>query len=188
MSLARTPPCHRRRRTSRRGSGWSTVTTHAQQVRSRPSQHSGGASSPSAWVLTFLYASGEGGDRDCTILIATDRDDEEDLALLEAARGNGHLVIAIGQDNSEAVRRGCDRFLSNRCSEPDGVLPIPGSGTAICPATGIINNIVMQSLLGEMISAMCARGVCPYFVMGVFRTGAQEYNDATRPNAEARGY
>ena len=135
-----------------------------------------------------MYASGEGGDRDCTILIATDRDDEEDLALLEAARGNGHLVIAIGQGNSEAVRRGCDHFLSNRCSEPDGVLSIPGRGTAICPATGIINNIVMQSLLGEMVSAMCGRGACPYFVMGIFRTGAEEYNDSTRPKAEARGY
>ena len=104
---------------------------------------------------------GEGGDRDCTILIATDRDDEEDIALLEAARGNGHLVIAIGQGNSEAVRRGCDHFLSNRCSEPDGVLSIPGRGTAICPATGIINNIVMQSLLGEMVSAMCGRAPAP---------------------------
>jgi hypothetical protein len=40
---------------------------------------------------------GEGGDRDCTILVATDRDAAADLALAAAARANGHFTIAIGQ-------------------------------------------------------------------------------------------
>ena len=40
---------------------------------------------------------GEGGDRDCTILIATERDAAADLALAAAARANGHFTIAIGK-------------------------------------------------------------------------------------------
>lgn len=130
----------------------------------------------------------EGGDRDILLITAVSRNDAVELALAETARSNGNLVLGMGPTGNDSLERLCDGYFHNYCSEDAGVLAIAGREDKICPATGILNNILMQSLSAQMVDEMCRRGAVPYFYMGGYRVGGGTYNGLMSPYFRERGY
>ena len=130
----------------------------------------------------------EGGDRDIFLVTAVSRNDATDVALAETARGNGNLILGIGPGGNDQLEQLCDGYFHDYCPEDAGVLAIEGRTDKICPATGILNNILVQSLSAQMVDEMCRRGAVPYFYMGVYRVGGGTYNGFMSPYFRERGY
>ena len=51
--------------------------------------------------------------------------------------------------------------------EQEGIVEV--GGEMICPATGVVNCIIMQVLIAQVVDEMCARGAVPYALLGVYR-------------------
>lgn len=130
----------------------------------------------------------EGGDKDVTLIAAVNAHDAEELAWADEARGNGHYIVGIGPADHDDLRSRCDVYFSNQCTEPEGVLQIPGRDEKICPATGVMNNVMMQMFSAQFSDEMCRRGAVPYFYMGGYRTVGGTYNELTRKFFNERGF
>ena len=72
--------------------------------------------------------------------------------------------------------------------EAAGVIEVEDRDEKICPATGILNNIILQVLTAQFTDEMCRRGAVPYFWMGVYRVGGAEYNGVMGDFFRERGY
>ena len=129
----------------------------------------------------------EGGDKDVFLIAAVSANDPQDLAWVDEARSNGNYLVGIGPSHSDGLRDGCDVYFDNRCDEAAGIIPIPDQPDKVCPATGILNNIIMYTLTAQFVDEMCRRGAVPYFLMGAYRNGS-DYNSVMRPFCLERGY
>ncbi|MBI4552135.1 MAG: hypothetical protein HY710_07715 [Candidatus Latescibacteria bacterium] len=129
----------------------------------------------------------EGGDTDTVLIAAVSPNDPQDLAWADEARANGNVIVGIGPPINDGLRDRCDAYFDDRCDELAGVISIPGRVERICPATGILNNIIMQMLTAQFVDEMCRRGAVPYFWMGFYRYGEQ-YNNVMRSFFLERGY
>lgn len=129
----------------------------------------------------------EGGDKDIFLIAAVIANDPQDLAWADEAQANGNYVVGIGPSNNDGLHDRCDVYFDNRCDEAAGVIPIPGQPDKVCPATGILNNIIMYMLTAQFVDEMCRRGAVPYFLMGAYRDGSA-YNSVMRPFCLERGY
>lgn len=129
----------------------------------------------------------EGGNQDVFLIAAVSPNDPQELAWAEEARASGNDLIGIGPSNNGGLRDGCGVYFDDRCDELAGVLSIPGRTERICPATGILNNIIMYMLTAQFVDEMCRRGAVPYFWMGFYRHGG-DYNNVMRPYCLERGY
>ena len=130
----------------------------------------------------------EGGDRDTFLIAAVSADDPQELEWADEARANNNYIIGVGPSDSAGLRSRCDVYFDNRCAEPAGVIAIPGQEEKVCPATGILNNIIAYVLTAQFVDEMCRRGAVPYFYMGVYRQLGGPYNQAMNPFCLARGY
>jgi len=144
-----------------------------------------------------LRAADAGGDKDTTLIAAVHSGQAEDAADAAAGREHGHLVVAVAPPAAEAALRqaGCSRFLSNQTAEEAGVVTIshPEGSTRsslrkVCPASGVIGNVMVQMLLAEVAEALAAAGETPYFMMNPCRVNAEYYNTAVRGFVAARGF
>lgn len=133
-------------------------------------------------------AATEGGDKDVMLIAMVGVEDPKEIAWATEAEQNGNFVIGIGPGENAALMDLCDVYLQNRCDEPAGVLEVEGFDAPICPASGIINNVIVQSLQAQFVDEMCRRGAVPYFYMGGYRIGGGAFNEMMRPLAVARGY
>ena len=129
----------------------------------------------------------EGGDKDVFLIAAVSTNDPQELAWADEAQANGNYLVGIGPSNNNELRARCDVYFDNRCDEVAGVIPIPGQSDKVCPATGILNNIIMYMLTAQFVDEMCRRGAVPYFFMGAYRDGS-DYNSVIRPFCLERGY
>ena len=161
-------------------------------VRSRNPGVQGDANSvASGLMLTNAFEmrpAEEGGDQDTFVIAAVSPDDPQELEWAAQARANGNYIIGIGPENSPALQQGCDLYFSNRCAEAAGVVEVEGRDEKICPATGILNNIILQVLTAQFTDEMCRRGAVPYFWMGVYRVGGGDYNATLSGFFRQRGY
>jgi uncharacterized phosphosugar-binding protein len=130
----------------------------------------------------------EGGNQDTLVLAAVSADDPQELEWAEQGRANGNYIIGIGPENSEALRQKCDVYFSNRCAEAAGVIEVAGMDEKVCPATGILNNIILHLLTAQFTDEMCRRGAVPYFWMGAYRVGGMDYNGVVGGPFRERGY
>ena len=130
----------------------------------------------------------EGGDRDTVVIAAVSADDPQELEWADQAKANGNCLIGIGPSDSSGLRGRCDVYFDNRCAETAGVIAIPGQEEKVCPATGMLNNIIVYLLTTQFVDEMCRRGAVPYFWMGFYRKAGRAYNEVVRPFMEARGY
>ncbi len=130
----------------------------------------------------------DGGDKDVMLIAMVSAGDSTDIQWAENARKRGSCVLGIGPGNNPQMENRCDVYFCNRCDEAEGVVVAAGYAAGICPATGIINNIVTQALQAQFVDEMCRRGELPFFYMGGYRTGGGAFNEIVRPLAEARGY
>ncbi len=135
-----------------------------------------------------MRGAADGGDQETLVIAAVSTDDPQELAWAEEGRANGNYIIGIGPQDSAALRQGCDVYLSNRCAEAAGVIAVDGTSEKVCPATGILNNIILQILTAQFTDEMCRRGAVPYFYMGVYRVVGSDYNAAMRNFFSVRGY
>ena len=135
---------------------------------------------------TCVIVSQSSGPGEATLNGSTLPSLEEELQWAESAREAGNFVIGIGPEDHSKLSAACDVYFSNRCSEPEGIVEV--GGEMICPATGIVNCIIMQSLIAQVVDEMCARGAVPYAALGVYRTQGRAYNEAMAGFFEARGY
>jgi hypothetical protein len=131
---------------------------------------------------------GEGGDRDTMLIAAVSPDDPEELGWADGARANGTFLIGIGQPHNDGLRDRCDVYFDDRCVEMEGVIPIPGRPAGVCPATGILNNIIMYMLTAQFVDEMCRRGAVPCFWMGYYRQLGEPHNRVIRTLFLERGY
>ena len=129
----------------------------------------------------------EGGDKDVFLIAAVSTNDPQELAWADEAQANGNYLVGIGPSNNDELRARCDVYFDDRCDEIAGVIPIPGQSDKVCPATGILNNIIMYMLTAQFVDEMCRRGAVPYFFMGAYRDGS-DYNSVIRPFCLERGY
>ncbi len=129
----------------------------------------------------------EGGDKDVFLIAAVSANDPQDLAWTDEAKSNGNYLVGIGPSNSDRLRDRCDVYFDNRCDEAAGVISIPDQVDQVCPATGILNNVIMYMLTAQFVDEMCRRGAVPYFFMGAYRDGST-YNSVMRPFCLERGY
>jgi len=130
----------------------------------------------------------EGGDRDVMLIAAVSANDPQELTWAEEARANGNLVIGIGPSHSDGLRDRCDMYFGDCCAEDAGVLAVPGRAEKICPATGIVNNIIMHMLAAQFVDDMRGRGAVPCFIMGGYRVAHPEYNERMEALFAERGY
>jgi uncharacterized phosphosugar-binding protein len=130
----------------------------------------------------------EGGDKDIFLIAAVSADDPQDLQWADEARANGNYIIGIGPSDNDSLRQRCDDYFDDRCGEKAGVIAIPGRDDQVCPATGILNNIIAYTLTAQFVDEMCRRGAVPYFYMGFYRLLGTDYNNVLRPFFAARGY
>lgn len=130
----------------------------------------------------------EGGDRDVMLIAAVSVNDPQEMAWADEARANGNFIVGIGPSHNDRLRDRCDVYFDDRCDEDTGVLAIPGQEEKICPATGIINNIIMYMLTAQFVDEMCRRGAVPHFLMGGYRVGGGAYCEAMGPSFVERGY
>lgn len=128
-----------------------------------------------------------GGDKDVFLIAAVSANDPQELAWAEETQANGNYVVGIGPSNNDGLRDRCDVYFDDRCDEAAGVISIPGRSDKVCPATGILNNIIMYMLTAQFVDEMCRRGAVPYFFMGAYRDGS-DYNSVMRPFCLERGY
>ncbi len=133
-------------------------------------------------------AAAAGGDKDTFLIAAVSADDPQELEWAEQARSNGNGIIGIGPSDSDALRQRCDIYFDNRGAEPDGIIDIPGRRDKVCPASGILNLIIMYVLTAQFIDEMCRRGAVPYFWMGVYRQLGVDYINVVAPFFQERGY
>lgn len=130
----------------------------------------------------------QGGDQDTFLIAAVLPDEPQELAWADAARANGNFVVGIGPVASPGLRQRCDVYFENRCDEPAGVVAIPGRDEPVCPASGLVNLIIMYVFTAQFTDEMCRRGVVPYFWMGYHWIGGGDYNDVIEPFFLERGY
>jgi uncharacterized phosphosugar-binding protein len=130
----------------------------------------------------------EGGDRDIFVIAAVSPDDPQDMAWAEEARDRGNFIVGIGPTENDGLTRRCDVYFDDRCRETAGVLTLPGYAESLCPATGIINNIILYTLTAQFVDEMCRRGAAPYFWRGFYLNGGKEYSEIMRPFFLKRGY
>lgn len=142
-------------------------------------------------MLTCAYEprpAAAGGDDDTLIVTAVSADHPQEIAWAQEAKGNGARVVTVGMETSPRLRALSDRYLGNACDEAGGVVAVAGCEEPICPASGIIDNVLTQMLLAQMTDEMCRRGAVPYFYMGLYRAGGREYNTVLKRHFDARGY
>jgi hypothetical protein len=122
------------------------------------------------------------------LIAAVGPDDPQELAWADEARANGNFIVGIGPSENDGLAGRCDVYFDDRCGEPAGVIAVPGRAERICPATGILNNIIAYMLTAQFVDEMCRRGAVPYFWMGFYREGGKAYSDIMRPFFLERGY
>ena len=130
----------------------------------------------------------ESGDKDTFLIAAVSANDAQELAWAREARENGNYLIGIGPLDNDGLRQACDVYFDDRCDEPAGVVEIPGMAEKVCPATGIINNIIMHMLTAQFVDEMCRRGAVPYFWMGAYMKEGSAYNGVMGSFFRDRGY
>ena len=161
-------------------------------VRSRNPGVQGDANGVAAGLMLTnafeMRGAGEGGDRDTLVIAAVSADDSQELEWADQARANGNYIVCIGPDNSPELQQKCDVYFRNRCGETAGVIAVENLPEKICPATGILNNVILQILTAQFVDEMCRRGAVPYFLMGAYRTGGTDYNRLMGGFFQERGY
>ena len=118
--------------------------------------------------------------------------DEIRLALQKQVEGA--FVVGIGPSDLDGVRPNgrlidiADAGFDNFSPESGGVITIPGRRDTICPTSGIVGNVIQQMIVAQWADEMVRRGSCPFFLMGVFQKGGQEYNAAMKLFFERQGF
>jgi len=125
---------------------------------------------------------------DVHLLASIEPDAPRILEEARKARGLGMHVVAIAPGSSTRLAELSDVFLDNLSPEGEGLLEIPGFPRKVATLGGAINNILMWIYTAQLVDEMVRRGFVPWFWMGFFQAGGQEYDDAVKPFFLRQGF
>jgi uncharacterized phosphosugar-binding protein len=125
---------------------------------------------------------------DVHLLTTIEPDSPKILDEAQKARGLGMYVVAIGPANSVKLKGLADVFFDNLSPEGGGLLEIPGYTEKIATVGGILNNTIMWVFTAQMIDEMVRRGWIPWFWMGFYTVGGEEYDKAVKIYFQRQGF
>jgi hypothetical protein len=133
--------------------------------------------------------------KDDIVLIATyDSNNPEDIVVARDARAKGAFVVSISPFSMETDSSGprlykeVDVAFNSYSPDTWGVVTVKRLERRVCPATGVIGDLILWLLVAEWTDVMAGRDLFPYFWKGIFMKNGTEYNTKTRPLFEARGW
>lgn len=128
--------------------------------------------------------------QDALMIVADMPADDLDVAMAEAARERGAMVVGICpvREAGESLSNLCDIALDNHVTDEDAAIEIPGLATRIAPTSGVLNTAILWALTAAYIEAMERRGKPPHVWMSIKRPGAREFNAAAQEATKEAGY
>jgi uncharacterized phosphosugar-binding protein len=118
----------------------------------------------------------------------------EEIKLALEKQVEGAFVIGIGPGSLDGVIPVgrlidvADAGFDNDSPESGGVILIKGRADKICPASGIVGNVIQQMICAQWADEMVRRGSVPFFFKGVCQQGGVDYNNVMKPIFDKRGY
>ncbi|MFA6472342.1 MAG: hypothetical protein WCU00_09910 [Candidatus Latescibacterota bacterium] len=118
----------------------------------------------------------------------------EEIALARDCRAKGAYVATFGPYSLENDASGprlykeADLAFNTYSPESWGIVPVKGLDRKICPATGVIGDLVLWLTLSQWADVMSQMGKSPYYWKGFFMKNGTEYNKQMQPLFEARGW
>ncbi len=131
---------------------------------------------------------------DVVILGAEKFNDPEDIELARSIRAKGAFLVAIApehiqQKNDEkSLLKIANASINNLSREETGIIRIQEESPAICPTGGLMNIIILWTLIAEFVDQMIKIGLVPYVKMGDYLIGGEPYNAAIMPFFNERGF
>ncbi len=131
---------------------------------------------------------------DVVILGVEKLNNPEDIGLARTIRAKGAFLVAITPENIQtkndesSLRKIANAVINNLSSEETGVIQIDEDTPAICPAGGLMNIVILWTLIAEFIDQMIKIGLVPYIKMGDYLIGGEPYNAAIMPFFNERGF
>jgi hypothetical protein len=119
---------------------------------------------------------------------------QPEVQLAREKQVEGAFVIGIGPATLNGRRPPgrlidmADVGFDNHSPESGGVLAMPGHDGGICPTSGVVGNVIQQTICAQWVDEMVRRGSVPYFWMGHFQKGGGAYNAAMQPFFERQGF
>ncbi|MBN2092603.1 hypothetical protein JW964_23475 [candidate division KSB1 bacterium] len=131
---------------------------------------------------------------DVVILGAEKTGHAEDIELARAIRAKGAFLVAITPENihpqsgENSLRKIANAVINNLSNEETGIIRIQEESPAICPAGGLMNIVILWTVIAEFIDQMIKIGLVPYVKMGDYLIGGEPYNAAIMPFFNERGF
>ncbi len=131
---------------------------------------------------------------DNVILGAEASNDSHDIAMTQQLLDQNAFVVTIsafdtdGQTNGPRLYKNAPLALNNLSGESQGVVTLQPDKPKICPASGLMNVVLLWTLISQFISEMIESGLVPYIYMGEHLAGGSEYNAVMRRFFEERGF
>jgi len=141
---------------------------------------------------TYLYSPDIFPDKmrrgDVHLVATIEPDSQMIIAEAKKSKEAGMFVVAIAPANSIQIRRYSDVFIDNLSPEGGGLLNIPGFPEKVGTAGGVMNNMLMWIFTSQFIDEMVRRGWVPWFWMGGYTVGGNDYNKGVRPFFLKQGF
>ena len=134
------------------------------------------------------------GKHDSVIFGSEISNDTDDLQLIQQIKDKEAYIVSISPFGTDGVELGerlykyADVSLNNLAGESDGVVQVLKNEPRICPASGVMNIILLWAFTATLVQEMIRQGLVPYIKMGLHLKGGREYNDAIWPFYSARGF
>jgi len=125
---------------------------------------------------------------DALLIVADEPANATDLALAQAARATGALVVGICpvRPGDGSLSGTCDLAIDNYVTDADAAVVV--GGEAIAPTSGVLNTAILWAVTAAYIEAMERRGKPPHVWMSIKRPGAKAFNDAALAATREAGY
>lgn len=127
------------------------------------------------YVFNAASATKNLSDSSVLLIGARTGDDTAALGVLQAAKAAGALVVAICPAG-RGLPVAADHFLDDKSPGDMGVIRLPGASSPVSPTCGVLNTVVLWSLIGQTVQDMIEAG----YVSRVFKSmqvpGANDYN------------
>ena len=133
-------------------------------------------------------------ERNVMLIAAISPAHRQEVQLARDKQIEGAYVIGIGPSSVDGdvppgrLNDVADAGFDNFSPESGGVIRISGQKETICPTSGIVGNVIQQMICAQWCDEMVRRGSVPYFWMGVFQKGGQEYDDGIHPFFLLQGF
>jgi len=145
-------------------------------------------------MITRSYSADAVKSGDIVLIGAYSSNNPEEIKVARESRAKGACVVAItpfstdGDASGERLFKEVDYAFNSYSPESWGVVPVTGLDRSVCPATGVIGDLILWLIVAQWADEMALRGQFPYFWKGFFMKNGRVYNNSTRPYFNVRGW